>query len=185
LVELIDDFSNGVVQRLDHRRVDRMALGRCRIGSLLGGMDHVRFCHPWGVDAEGPVIEEKGAILVLLKELACFLGHSILDMVARLAFIPPEGPGGEVAILSTRAGSGGPWEVDGKAMLPGGVGWWPQMPFAQVSGLIACVLKEFGKGDVVGGESREAIGDPAWPTALNQAFFQLLLRKVAGGRSDP
>jgi hypothetical protein len=58
------------------------------------------------------------------------------------------------------------------------------MPFAQVSGLVASILQQFGEGDVVGGESCDAICDPSWPLALDQSFLQLFLRKVAGGRGD-
>jgi hypothetical protein len=123
------------------------------------------------VHAEGPVIEEEGAILVPLKKAACFLGHAIFDMVPWLAFLSPEGPGGEVTIFSAGSWTVCSWEIDGKALLPWGVGWWAEMPFAEMSGLVTCVLQEFGKGDVVGRESGEAIGDPSWPIALDQSFF--------------
>jgi hypothetical protein len=99
-------------------------------------------------------------------------------MVPWLAFLSPEGPGGEVTIFSAGSWTVCSWEIDGKALLPWGVGWWAEMPFAEMSSLVTGVLQEFGKGDVVGRESGEAIGDPSWPIALDQSFFQLFLRKV-------
>jgi len=104
------------------------------------------------MDTEHPVVEEEGAILVLLHPLDRFLGHAVLDVFLRFVRGQPRIlPRGH--ITARRSGARGVGNIDIEALFERRIRRRPEMPFTKMSGSVAVVLKCLGERTIGGEQS--------------------------------
>jgi hypothetical protein len=118
-VEGVEEGADGVVHAFDHGGVGWAALS---VGGVGGGavfFDEGGFGIEGCVDAEHPVVEEEGLVLVFFDEGGGFGGYAVFDVFVggfgeEVVRVFPWGDEG-----SCGAGAGGVGEVDIEAVLEG------------------------------------------------------------------
>ncbi len=112
------------------------------------------------MNAEHPVVQKEGFVLVLLQKGDGFLGHPIFDvLVGNVGVVIKVFELPRCHVAARRPGTGMVRNIDIETMLKRRVGLRTEMPFPKVTGRIAVVLEHLGQRVVVGAEPRDGIGN--------------------------
>jgi hypothetical protein len=115
------------------------------------------------MDAEHPVVQEKGFVLIPLDKRGGFFCHAVFNVLigdSRVVIKIVELPRGD--ITSSRAGAGPVRNVDIEAVLQRGVRFWTKVPFSEVAGRVAVVFERFSQRVVFRVESRNRVDCRRW-----------------------
>ena len=135
-----------VIERLDHGRIGWGILGILRIHFAFVGFNVVGFCIEWAVYGKLPVVDkERFFILRTFFEVGInLICHPVFNVFARISLLEiREFP--RCHIATRRSGTIPIGDVDIEAMIQSSERAPSQVPFSKVSGMIANLLKSFGK----------------------------------------
>ena len=181
-IERVKHAAHAVVETFHHRGIDRIALRIPRIGELAILRHEFVLRVIRRMDTELPVVRIERAILVLADERHHMRRQRVLDVLTSLALDLQrrrEFPRRDVTARRSRSRPVRPIHIE--AMLQWRIRLRPEMPLAEMPGAITRLTQHFWQRDIIGLQSRDAVGDKhgLFRVSLRELLLQNYLRQMA------